>query len=92
MDPRSLDYLLTKEEEAAFEKDGYFVMEDALSAESVERYIDITREVVEEYKRIYHIDPHKYFGVIDFIGQRDGLLELVKWLRAEAHEPDPTAT
>ena len=81
MDPRSLDYLLTKEEEAAFEKDGYFVMEDALSAESVERYIDITREVVEEYKRIYHIDPHKYFGVIDFIGQRDGLLELVDWYK-----------
>ena len=51
MAPRSLDYLLTKEEEAAFEKEGYFVMEDALSAESVQRYIDITREVVEEYKR-----------------------------------------
>ena len=81
MDPRSLDYLLTKEEEAAFQKDGYFVMEDALPPESIESYIAITREVVEEYKRIYHIDPDKYFGVIDFIGQRDALLNLVDWYK-----------
>ena len=81
MDHRSIDYLLTKEEEAAFKKDGYFVMEDALTQGLVKKYRDITKQVVEEYKRAHHIARDKYFGVIDFIGQRDELLGLVDWYK-----------
>ena len=50
MDPRSLDYLLTEEEYRAFREDGYFLMKDALPPNLVQRYLEITREVVEEYK------------------------------------------
>ena len=81
MDPRSLDYLLTEEEDRAFQEDGYFIMEDALPPDLVERYIEITREVTDEYKRIHNVPKDHYFGVIDFIGQRDELLNLVDWYR-----------
>jgi ectoine hydroxylase len=81
MDPRSLDYLLTEEEYLAFREDGYFLMKDALPPNLVQRYLEITREVVEEYKRVHNVPMDRYFGVIDFIGQRDELLNLVDWYR-----------
>jgi ectoine hydroxylase-related dioxygenase (phytanoyl-CoA dioxygenase family) len=81
MDPRALDHLLTKEEERAFNDDGYFVMEDALPPELVQRYKAVTKDVVEEYKAAYGIPADRYHGVIDFIGQRDDLLTLVDWYR-----------
>ena len=81
MDPRTLDYLLTPEEEEAFERDGFFVMNDALPPDKVEHFRAITQDVVEEFKRAHGIPMERYHGVMDFIGQRDGLLELVDWYR-----------
>ena len=81
MDPRTLDYLLTPEEEEAFERDGFFVMEDALPPDKVEHFRAITQDVVEEHKRVNGIPMDRYHGVMDFIGQRDGLMELVDWYR-----------
>ena len=81
MDPRTLDYLLTPEEEEAFERDGFFVMENALPPGKVEHFRTITQDVVEEFKRVHGIPMDRYHGVMDFIGQRDGLLELVDWYR-----------
>lgn len=81
MDPRTLDYLLTPEEETAFERDGFFVMHHALPPDKVEHFREVTRDVVEEHKRVQGIAAERYHGVLDFIGQRDALLELVDWYR-----------
>ena len=81
MDPRSLDYLLTDDERQQFEEDGYFIMEDALPPDQVERFREVTRDVVAEHRRVFNIPADRYHGVIDFIGQRDALLDLVDWYR-----------
>ena len=81
MDPISLDYLLTDDEQYQFEENGYFVMEDALPPDQVARFREVTRHVVDEHRRVYRIPADRYHGVIDFIGQRDALLDLVDWHR-----------
>ena len=52
MDPRSLDYLLTDDEQYQFEENGYFVMEDALPPDQVARFREVTRDVVDEHRRV----------------------------------------
>ena len=81
MDPRAREHLLTDSEAAQFQRDGFFIVEEALPNSIVERLRELTADVVQEDRVRLGIKENRYHGVIDFIGQRDEFLQLVDWYR-----------
>ena len=79
MNPSCLDYRLTEDERLAFERDGYFIIEDVLSPDHVERLITVTDRIDAEHRVRDGLAPHARQSIMNFIGMDEAYLELVDW-------------
>lgn len=82
MDQSHLEHRLTVQEREAFEKDGYFVVPNALDAPTVELLISATDELERVQRPKYEakgLRPHQSLNVLDFIGKDGRFLPLLDW-------------
>ena len=78
MDERCLQHLLTDEERASFESDGYLIIKNALPQDLVPKVEAALKKV--EAKREHDKDTSLGGGNwLDVIGEDDLLLELIDW-------------
>lgn len=81
MDPKCLDYLLTQEESIRFERDGYFILENALPERLVDGLIPAVDRVDREERARMGKGPGERINHYDFIGKDDRFLELLDWYK-----------
>ncbi len=83
MDPKCLDYCLTEAERQAFEQDGYFIVENALDPDHVEKLVEATDRIDAEYsKKEGYVRTEKGFLFVDdFVGKDKVYIDLVDWYR-----------
>lgn len=81
MDPRCVDYLVTEAERLAFERDGFFVLEDVLPDDLIDRLIPVVDRVDAEYRKEDGIAPDARSNKLDFIGKDEIFLELLDWYK-----------
>jgi ectoine hydroxylase len=81
MDPRCVDYVITEAERLAFERDGFFVLEDVLPDDLVDELIPVVDRVDQDYRKAEGIAPEKRTNKLDFIGDDDIFLELLDWYK-----------
>lgn len=81
MNKKCLDYCLTEAERLAFEKDGYFIVENALDADQVEKLAEITECFDTAFRVEENIAPDERSLVKDFAGKDEACIELVDWYR-----------
>ena len=81
MDPRCVDYCLTETERLAFERDGFFVIEDVLPDDLVDGLIPAVDRVDADYRKREGIGPLERSNMLDFIGKDDLFLELLDWYK-----------
>lgn len=81
MDERCLEYRLTEQERADFERDGYFIVENALEPDRVARLIAATDRVAEEARAQRGLAPGDKLAVNDFIGKDADYVELIDWYK-----------
>lgn len=82
MDERHLQHRLTTEERNQFERDGFFVVREALDKDAVERLVDATDRLVECERPKYArngLKPHQPLNVLDFMGRDEEFLPLIDW-------------
>jgi ectoine hydroxylase len=79
MDTHCLNYLLTEAEHRQFEKDGYFVIEDAISPKLVGRLTAAVDRIDAEERVARGVGPRDGLNILDFIGRDDVFLELLDW-------------
>ncbi|MEM7128627.1 MAG: phytanoyl-CoA dioxygenase family protein [Chloroflexota bacterium] len=77
MDTNTLQYRLTESERETFERDGYFIVEDAISPKVVAD-LNEALDAVDAADRIdREIDPGVTNNILDFIGRDDRFLPLL---------------
>jgi ectoine hydroxylase len=79
MHPSCLEYCLTEHERPAFERDGYFVIEDALPPSLVNQLVAVVDRLDAEHRPIRGKGPHELLNLLDFIGKDEIFLELLDW-------------
>ena len=82
MDDSHLEHRLTDAERQAFEQNGYFVVENALNAETVDALLGATDRLVQIERPKFEargVKPHQAINVLDFIGRDDRFLPLIDW-------------
>jgi ectoine hydroxylase-related dioxygenase (phytanoyl-CoA dioxygenase family) len=77
MDERCLDHLLTEEERLAFDRDGYLIVRDAISASMVDAYLEVTDRVVAERRKEKGQGPGEVVNILDFISRDESYLDLI---------------
>jgi len=77
MDSRYIDYLLTNEESLQFERDGYFIIENALPKDLVDALIPVVDRVDREERMRMNKASDERINHYDFIGKDDLFLELL---------------
>ena len=81
MDPSCLEHRLTKDEHRRFERDGYIVIEEALSSEYLADLTIAVDEVEAEHRRQHSVDPGATINPFDFVGRSELFWNLVDWPR-----------
>lgn len=81
MDNKCLDYCLTEAERLAFEQDGYFIVENVIDADRIEKLIGITDRLDSTHRKKKAVAPGDRSLFMDFIGKNEAYLELVDWYR-----------
>ncbi len=84
MDIRCLDHRLTADERATFERDGYFIIENALEPAQVERLLTITDRVDAKERTARGLGPQDKLSVRDFVGRDAEFIELVDYYKTFA--------
>ncbi|MCB1738762.1 MAG: phytanoyl-CoA dioxygenase family protein [Gammaproteobacteria bacterium] len=79
MDGRCLQHVLSAQERASFERDGFFVVEDALPASMLEHLRAFADSVDGSERRKTGADPFERMNHYDVIGRDPKLLELLDW-------------
>ncbi len=79
MNPTCLDYCLTEAEHQQFERDGYFILEDVLSSDQIQRLSEAADRVDAEKRAKRGLEPHARLSVRDFIARDAAFMELVDW-------------
>jgi len=79
MDSQCLDYCLTEEESIKFERDGYFIVDEALPQEMIGPLIETVDRVDGAYRKEKGMGPYDRSNLLDFIGKDDLFLELLDW-------------
>ena len=79
MDPACLEHCLTEEERIAFERDGYFVVRNALPADLVRELTQAADRLDARCRREQNLAPTASLNRLDCIGQDDLFLELLDW-------------
>ena len=77
MDTRCLDYMLRDAERQAFERDGYFIVENALTPAQVELALAATDRLADEARVKKNLGPRDRVAVHNFAGRDEAFLELV---------------
>ncbi len=81
MDTACLDYCLTHEERLQFEKNGFFIVEDALPPKMVDDLNAVLDRLEAKYRPEQNLSPHERCNIFDFIGKDDLFLELLDWYK-----------
>ena len=81
MDSRYSEYLLTAEESERFERDGFFFVENALSADMVDNLVAVVDRIDGEERLRMNSEPDERINMLDFIGRDDLFLELLDWYK-----------
>ncbi len=74
-----LQHRLTEEERARFDRDGFFLVEDAIPPEIVERAARATDRIVRQKIAAEGLAANARINYLDFIGQDDVFMELLDW-------------
>lgn len=77
MDTACLQHCLTEEERMAFDRDGYFIVPNAISPEMVTRLNGALDRLAAHYRAANGIDPHASINILNFIGKDEAFLELL---------------
>ena len=78
MDTACLDHCLTHEERLQFEKNGFFIVEDALPPKLVDDLNAVLDRLEAKYRPEQNLGPHERCNIFDFIGKDDLFLELLR--------------
>jgi len=81
MNNACLEYSLTEQEKLAFERVGFFVIEDALPPSLVEQLVQVVDRLDAQYRPVRGRGPHELLNLLDFIGKDALFLELLDWPR-----------
>src|SRR6266516_3146901 len=81
MNTACLEYCPTAEEQTAFERDGYFIIEGALPPSLVDQLVAVVDRLDAQYRPAIGRGPHELMTLRDFIGKDDLFLELLDWPR-----------
>ena len=80
MDERHLDHRLTVDERVTFERDGYFVVKNALETDQIAQLVEATDRLEAKERPKYAergLKSHQPLNVLDFIGKDDRFLPLI---------------
>lgn len=77
MDRRCLDHALSAQEREQFERDGYLVVENALTANAVDDLLQLSDQIDHDERALLGSDPVARMNHYDVIGSDPRLLELV---------------
>lgn len=79
MDATCLQHQLTDQEKAAFERDGYLIVEDAIPRQMVDELIPISDHIDAQERERLGLTPEARVNHYDFIGKHDAYLPLLDW-------------
>ena len=79
MNPLCLEHCLTETEKQQFEDNGFFVVENAIPQEMVDRLIAAVDRVGAEYLEKDELPSDARFNLLDFVGRDDSFIELLDW-------------
>lgn len=79
MDPLCLEHCITESEKQQFEDDGYFVVEDAVPQEIVEKLTVAFDRVGAEHLGKDELPQDTRFNMLDFVGKDDIFIEMLDW-------------
>ena len=81
MDTKCLDYTLTDDESIQFDRDGYFIIEDAIPDDLVNKLIPVVDQIDGDYRKKIEAGPYDRSNMLDFIGKDEIFLELLDWYK-----------
>ena len=79
MNPLCLEHCLTETEKQQFEDNGFFVVEDAIPQEMVDKLIAAVDRVGAEHLEKDELPSDARFNLLDFVGRDDSFIELLDW-------------
>jgi ectoine hydroxylase-related dioxygenase (phytanoyl-CoA dioxygenase family) len=79
MNPSCLNHVVTPEEKEHFERDGYFVVEDAIPSRLVAQLVPVCDRVDREERARMGLAAGARVNHYDFIGKDPAFLELLDW-------------
>lgn len=79
MDPSCLAHQITDDERAAFERDGYLILPDAIPSDLVARLTPISDRIDAQERQRLGVEPGARVNHYDFIGKNDAYLDLLDW-------------
>ena len=81
MDLQCLDYCLTEDEKQEFEDNGFFIVEDALPEDKVEKLTAAFDRVGAEHLGKEKLPSDARFNILDFVGRDEIFIELLDWYK-----------
>jgi len=81
MNTACLEHCLTEQQRAAFERDGYFILEEVLPRSLVDQLVRVVDRLDAQYRPLRGKGPHELLNLLDFIGKDELFLELLDWPR-----------
>jgi ectoine hydroxylase-related dioxygenase (phytanoyl-CoA dioxygenase family) len=81
MNAACLEYCLNAEEREAFERDGYFILEEVVPRSLVDQLVQVVDRLDAQYRPIRGKGAHELLNLLDFIGKDELFLELLDWPR-----------
>ena len=79
MDAGCLQHCLTEEESQKFERDGFFMVHDAVPPQLVGELVNAVDRLDREYRASDGISSHELIHILDFIGRDASFLTLLDW-------------
>lgn len=79
MDNIWLENQITEEERTRFDRDGFFLVENAISPERVARLTAALDRITAEEKAKLNLGPLDRINILDFLGRDDEFLPLLDW-------------
>ncbi len=81
MDRQCLEYCITEDEKQEFEDNGFFIVEDALPIDKVEKLITAFDRVGAEHLGKDKLPSDARFNILDFVGRDEIFIELLDWYK-----------
>ena len=79
MDAGCLRHCLTEAESQKFERDGFFIVHDAVPPQLVGELVAAVDRLDREYRASHGISGHELIHILDFIGRDPAFLTLLDW-------------